>query len=225
MGPGWRFGAQKWMRPAGVDKISLTPLDSRGCACEGPLSGTYPDHPPDSIRMGRFLFTPWWDMARSPGRISRTSREPGVGAGGTSRSAPAASRLGRYRGGSGPHTRKRRTQPYVPVSLLPSEQETIAPEPVSFNEARKQPACESVASSIRRGSSRLQKLFPSGRLVRIVGLFGAGAPDDDLVFLDRDLDGTVPRPVLGVDGVVLDGGVEPQSVALLAVIEGRLERV
>jgi hypothetical protein len=29
--------------------------------------------------------------------------------------------------------------------------------------------------------------------------------------------------VLGVDGVVLDGGVEPQPVALLAVVEGPLE--
>jgi hypothetical protein len=29
--------------------------------------------------------------------------------------------------------------------------------------------------------------------------------------------------VLGVDGVVLDGGVEPQPVALLAVVEGALE--
>jgi hypothetical protein len=49
----------------------------------------------------------------------------------------------------------------------------------------------------------------SGQLVRIVGLFGARAPDDDLVFLDGDLDGTVPGPVFGVDGVVLDGGIEP----------------
>jgi hypothetical protein len=29
--------------------------------------------------------------------------------------------------------------------------------------------------------------------------------------------------VLGVDGVVLDGGIEPQAVALLAVVEGALE--
>jgi hypothetical protein len=31
-------------------------------------------------------------------------------------------------------------------------------------------------------------------------------------------------PVLGVHGIVLDGGVEPQPVALLAVVEGRLQR-
>ncbi len=31
--------------------------------------------------------------------------------------------------------------------------------------------------------------------------------------------------MLGVDGVVLHGGVEPQAVALLAVVEGALERL
>src|SRR5437763_537792 len=31
-------------------------------------------------------------------------------------------------------------------------------------------------------------------------------------------------PVLGVGGIVRDGGVEPQAVALLAVVEGALER-
>ena len=46
-----------------------------------------------------------------------------------------------------------------------------------------------------------------------------GAADDDLVLFDRDLDGAVAGPVLGVDGVVGDGGVEPQPVALLAVVE------
>src|SRR4051794_5527648 len=59
----------------------------------------------------------------------------------------------------------------------------------------------------------------------VVAVFpGAGAADHDLVLLDRDLDGPVARPVLRVDRVVLDGGVEPQAVALLAVVEGALER-
>ena len=58
----------------------------------------------------------------------------------------------------------------------------------------------------------------------VVVLVAAGAADHDLVLLDRDLDGTVARPVLGVHGVVLDGGVEPQPVALLAVVERPLER-
>src|ERR1700760_3437597 len=57
-----------------------------------------------------------------------------------------------------------------------------------------------------------------------VRVLAAGAADHDLVLLDRDLDGAVPGPVLGVDGVVLDGGIEPQPVALLAVVERRLER-
>ncbi len=37
--------------------------------------------------------------------------------------------------------------------------------------------------------------------------------------------GPVAGPVLGVDGVVLDRRVEPQAVALLAVIEGALDRL
>ena len=35
----------------------------------------------------------------------------------------------------------------------------------------------------------------------------------------------MPGPVLGVDRIVLDGGVEPQAVALVTMVEGRLERV
>ena len=58
-----------------------------------------------------------------------------------------------------------------------------------------------------------------------VPVAAAGAADHDLVLLDRDLDGAVAGPVLGVDGVVRDGGVEPQAVALLAVVERALERL
>src|SRR4051812_20190439 len=46
----------------------------------------------------------------------------------------------------------------------------------------------------------------------------------DLVLLDRDLDRAVAGPVLGVDRIVLDGGVEPQAVALLAMVERPLQR-
>ncbi len=52
----------------------------------------------------------------------------------------------------------------------------------------------------------------------------AGATDEDAVLFDHDLNGPVSGPVLCIDRVVLDGGVEPQPVALLAVIEGALER-
>src|SRR5436309_10805322 len=52
----------------------------------------------------------------------------------------------------------------------------------------------------------------------------AGAADDDLVLLDRHLDRPVASPVLGIDGVVLHSGVEPQAIALLTVVEGPLER-
>ena len=61
-------------------------------------------------------------------------------------------------------------------------------------------------------------------LLAVVGFVAARPADHDLLLLDRDLDRAVAGPVLGVDGVVLDGGIEPQAVALLAVVEGRLER-
>src|SRR3954447_4350358 len=51
-----------------------------------------------------------------------------------------------------------------------------------------------------------------------------GTADHDLVLLDRDLHRTVPGPVLGVDGVVLHVGVQPEAVALLAVVERPLQR-
>ena len=60
------------------------------------------------------------------------------------------------------------------------------------------------------------------RVARSALVVLADAADDDPVLLDRDLDRPVPGPVLGVDRVVLDGGVEPQAVALLAVVEGAL---
>src|SRR3954454_9109777 len=59
----------------------------------------------------------------------------------------------------------------------------------------------------------------------VVVLRHAGTADHDLVLLDRDLHRTVTGPVLGVHRVVLDRGVEPQPVALLAVVERTLERL
>src|SRR4051794_18967545 len=63
----------------------------------------------------------------------------------------------------------------------------------------------------------------SGVVVLVAGA-GAGAADHDLVLLDRDLDGGGAGPVLGVHRVVLHGRVEPQAVALLAVVERALQR-
>ena len=72
----------------------------------------------------------------------------------------------------------------------------------------------------RRGRRRRRR-----RLAVVVrGVRVAGAPDHDLVLLDGHRDGPVAGPVLGVDRVVLHGGVEPQPVALVAVVEGALER-
>src|SRR6188472_422494 len=50
-----------------------------------------------------------------------------------------------------------------------------------------------------------------------------GPADDDPLRLHRHGHRPVTGPVLGVDRVVLDGGVEPQPVALLAVVEGALQ--
>src|SRR5215207_274044 len=78
------------------------------------------------------------------------------------------------------------------------------------------------AASRANSRRRFRKAHGAGSVV--VVFVAAGAADHDLVLLDRDLDGPVAGPVLGVDGVVLDGGVEPQAVALLAVVERALER-
>src|SRR6478736_9125916 len=61
---------------------------------------------------------------------------------------------------------------------------------------------------------------------RLLAVGGSGQPlDDDAVGLDGDGDGAMARPVLGVEGVVLDRRIEPEPVAVLAVVEGALERL
>src|SRR3954452_17086242 len=62
-------------------------------------------------------------------------------------------------------------------------------------------------------------------LPAVLVLVLAGAANHDPVALDRDRYGAVALPVLGVYGVVLHGGGEPQAVALVAVVEGSLERL
>src|SRR4051794_41897327 len=63
----------------------------------------------------------------------------------------------------------------------------------------------------------------SASSVVVVGVVLAGATDHDLVLLDRDDHVAVTGPMLGVHRVVGDGGVQPQAVALVAVIERALE--
>ncbi len=58
----------------------------------------------------------------------------------------------------------------------------------------------------------------------VVGLVVTDAANHDLILFDRDLDRAMTGPVLGVDRIVLDRGVEPQAVPLFAVVERRLER-
>src|SRR3954471_24687256 len=87
-------------------------------------------------------------------------------------------------------------------------------------------SCGSITSQMR-ACSACRQAIPRARAFSSVFVFvlaTAGAADHDLVFLDRDLDGAVTRPVLGVHGIVLHGGIEPQAVALLAVVEGAFER-
>src|SRR5438128_3965982 len=85
---------------------------------------------------------------------------------------------------------------------------------------------------VRRGAGcGLQPIPARGRRLRgrppragRVLVVLAHAADHDPVLFDVDLDRPVAGPVLGVDWVVLDGGVKPQPIALLAVVEGALER-
>src|SRR3954451_23778829 len=81
----------------------------------------------------------------------------------------------------------------------------------------------STESHITSSCARRQAMASARRSVVAV-LLGAAPADHDLVLLDRDLDWPVAGPVLGVDRIVLDGGVEPQAVALLAVVERALQR-
>src|SRR5215216_6486188 len=59
----------------------------------------------------------------------------------------------------------------------------------------------------------------------LVAGFLAGARDHDPLGLHRDRHRAVAGPVLGVDRIVLDRRVEPEPVALVAVVEGALERL
>ena len=49
--------------------------------------------------------------------------------------------------------------------------------------------------------------------------------DHDLVGLDLDHDGAPACPVLGEHGIVAHGAVEPETVALVAMVEDGLERM
>src|SRR5437763_13638823 len=78
-----------------------------------------------------------------------------------------------------------------------------------------------------RGTCGRPRTTPAGAAAReasAASVLVAGAADDDLVLLDRHLDRPVAGPVLGVDRVVLHGRVQPQAIALLAVVERPLER-
>src|SRR3954452_2842397 len=92
---------------------------------------------------------------------------------------------------------------------------------------RRLPRVRARGEELRRRARPRDELVLGAAAVRALGLAVAlvlaGAADDDAVLLDRDGHRTVPGPVLGVDGIVLDGGVEPQPVALVAVVEGPLE--
>src|SRR4051794_13621352 len=87
-------------------------------------------------------------------------------------------------------------------------------------------SCGSITSQMRACSACRQAIARARAFssVFVFVLATAGAADHDLVFLDRDLDGAVTRPVLGVHGIVLHGGIQPQAVSLFAVVESALER-
>src|SRR5215208_230833 len=76
--------------------------------------------------------------------------------------------------------------------------------------------CAAAASCSRSIATARWKSWRS--VVVIAGVL-AGATDDDLVLLDRHLDGPMTGPVLCVDRAVGDLRIEPEAVALLAVVE------
>src|SRR4051812_48032559 len=85
------------------------------------------------------------------------------------------------------------------------------------------PCANGSARAVTRSNSA--RRYARRRPRSVVPVGATRTPDHDLVPLDRDLHRPVPGPVLGVDRVVLDGGVEPEPVALLAMVEGALERL
>lgn len=73
---------------------------------------------------------------------------------------------------------------------------------------------------------------PGWRRPRVAASLGVGVrpgltgpADDDLIGFDGDGHVTLAGPVFGVDLNVLDGGIEPEAVAFLAVVEGAFEAV
>src|SRR3954453_5496033 len=79
------------------------------------------------------------------------------------------------------------------------------------------------AACIRPSNAVARAKRASGSVLVVVAGVLADTADDDLVRFDRHLDLAVSGPVLGVHGVVGDGRVEPQAVALLAVVERALQ--
>ena len=123
---------------------------------------------------------------------------------GRRRSPRPTRRCGRRRG---PSDGVRNAWPHAPVTTLPPDAPSIA---------------RSNAKARSSGDAGGQRGGATRRRRRRVVV--ADALDDDLVGLDRHLDLAVPGPVLGVDAVVGDRRVEPQAVALVAVLEGALVR-
>src|SRR4051794_32287377 len=129
------------------------------------------------------------------------------------------------RPGSGDSTRTRLKSQKVSMNVactsVPAAHGSIRSQTASCLACRHAMARSRGVGSESRGV--VGEWAPLGSAV-VVLVAGPGAADHDLVLLDRDLDRPVAGPVLGVDGIVLHRGVEPQPVALLAVVEGALER-
>src|SRR3954454_12483793 len=94
---------------------------------------------------------------------------------------------------------------------LPSTRTKFASQKFGADGVRKTEPCShgSTTSHCKQSCERRHPIAAARRgSVLGVVLAPAGASDHDLVFLDRDLDRAVSRPVLGVHGIVLHGGVQ-----------------
>ena len=106
--------------------------------------------------------------------------------------------------------RRREAGATPPRSWTPPSGVTRARPPTTRAACR----ARSTAPSTPEGSGALVLFSPPSSEARVMTI---------LVGLDRHRHRAVAGPVLGVDGVVLDGRVEPEAVALLAVVERALE--
>src|SRR4051794_18933364 len=181
--------------------------------------------PKSASRTGAGAAPRWSAPGRSTMTTTRPAIQPAASKPATSGSPPRRTSSLRWRRPAGPWTRS--------ASAMRSSAEAPAASSTTTRLRSHLVGWAGVKNAVpwAHGSERAvtrsksPSRYARRRARSVVPVGPTGAPDHDLVLLDRDLHRPVAGPVLGVDRVVLDGRVEPQPVALLAVVEGALERL